>query len=613
MLEMQRSFSAAPSTLDKANRTVEVTAVSGYAPGQRHAPDPSGGRSVWIEELDPHAVDLSAMVGLPALRDHRNSTESAIGVIADARREGEKIVATIRFDGSASASELMDKIASRSVASVSVGYSVERYQKIETRAGKPVFRAAQWQPLELSFVPVPFDKGATVRSQKETAMSIENAVADGNTIAVNDNVGGVTMNRAAVNAEVRSIARAAGLSGAWADQHIDNETPVDAVRAAAFDELKKRSAQTINTATIQVGVSHDDPNMMVRAMSDALACKLNSSIKPEGRAVQYMDYSMLDMVRDLAFARGENIGRSRAAVADAIFTRSVSTSDLPIALSNAANKALAPAYRLADPSFTKWCATRQVADFKPATQVRISEFPEMRELAAEGAEVEYATIGESSETIKAKSFSLGFKMTRQLLINDDLNAVGDYLRDAGASIARSQNKRAYEMLQSNSAGGPTLGDGLSVFHTTHTNKSASGSAIDIDSVSAGIKAMLDMKTDYGNFMAIQPRYLLVGTANKLAAERLVASITPTVISAVNPLSGKLEIIVDPHVVGNRWYLLADPSALPTFVSFTVSGGYSTPTAKTEIDFETEAMKFRVGIDWNCAAIDFRGAYFNSGT
>jgi len=49
------------------------------------------------------------------------------------------------------------------------------------------------------------------------------------------------MTRAAINVEIRSIARTAGLDDAWANSHIDNEAALDAVRAAALTAMAERS------------------------------------------------------------------------------------------------------------------------------------------------------------------------------------------------------------------------------------------------------------------------------------------------------------------------------------------------------------------------------------
>ena len=95
MSDLTRSLAFAPSTLDAAARTVDVTALSGFAPVTRPAPAPDGTRTAWIEELDAAGADLSRLIGAPALKDHRNAVDSAVGVVAAARAEAGRIVASV--------------------------------------------------------------------------------------------------------------------------------------------------------------------------------------------------------------------------------------------------------------------------------------------------------------------------------------------------------------------------------------------------------------------------------------------------------------------------------------------------------------------------------------
>jgi hypothetical protein len=48
--------------------------------------------------------------------------------------------------------------------SVSAGYRVHRYeQRRESASGETIFRAVDWEPYEISMVPVPIDYEAMVR------------------------------------------------------------------------------------------------------------------------------------------------------------------------------------------------------------------------------------------------------------------------------------------------------------------------------------------------------------------------------------------------------------------------------------------------------------------
>ena len=53
------------------------------------------------------------------------------------------------------------------VRHVSVGYQVNKMEKVEEVDKVPVYRAARWMPTEISLVPVAFDDGAVVRGRKQ--------------------------------------------------------------------------------------------------------------------------------------------------------------------------------------------------------------------------------------------------------------------------------------------------------------------------------------------------------------------------------------------------------------------------------------------------------------
>ena len=61
---LTRSAGRIASTLDRAARTVEGVAVSGFAPAirdpRRGEGDPAGNGLPWVEEIDPAGADLAA-------------------------------------------------------------------------------------------------------------------------------------------------------------------------------------------------------------------------------------------------------------------------------------------------------------------------------------------------------------------------------------------------------------------------------------------------------------------------------------------------------------------------------------------------------------------------
>lgn len=605
---LTRSLSFAPATLDREARTVEVVAISGPAPVVRTTPAPDGARAPWVEEMDPAGADLAAFEGAPVLRDHKATTEHLVGTVESARLEGGQVVARVRFGTNAAANEIFDAVASGILRGVSVGYVARRWAAAGERGGRKVWRAVSLSLRELSFTPLPADAGATVRTEESNMPDLATETTTDAPAAI------PTMTRAAVNAEIRSIARAANLPATWADARIDEEADLSAVRAAALEELKKRSAPNIQTATVQVLADHGDPVATRSAMADALAFRVAPDrAKLEGRAREFVEWTVLDMVAELARSRGTPLdARNRITVADAIFTRSHSTSDFPLLLEAAANKTLMGAYQTAAPTFTRWCGTRSFTDFKPHKFLRLGDFPAMQEIEAEGGEVQFGTISEGRETIAAKEWATGIKINRRALINDDLGALGDFTGMAGRRIAYDQNAKMYDLLQSNSGAGPALADGKGVFHVDHGNVATAGAIINETSVAGGVIAMGDQTTLDGLRMNLRPSLIVCGPRMEIAARKLVAAITPNQTSAVNVYAGAFEVLVDANITGNRWFLFADPAAAPVFVHGYVSAGQAGPTARSEIDFDTLAVKLRVGMDWGYGAIDFRGVYTNPG-
>lgn len=592
------------STLNREGRTVEAVALSGLAPAVRPAPAPDGTRSRWIEELDAAGADLSRFEGAPALTDHRNSVSAAVGSIAAVRMEGAQIVATVRFDGSAEADAVMAKVEAGSVRGVSLGYRVKAYSRAGTRDGLPVFRATDWTPIELSFTPLPVDAGATVRSER-TDMEDQSTVAPTDNTAQNDTA---TRTRAEVNAEIRSIGRLAGLDQAWIDAQIDGEADADTARRAAFEAMGKRSAPVNNRAPhVTVGTDYNDPTVVRRAMADALAANMTPLVKAEGHATKFRSYRPMDMAAELLTLRGERISRFDR---DTILARSLgahSTSDFPELLADAANKSLQAQYQAAAPSYRQIAARRSFTDFKSHKFLRLGDFPAYNEVT-EGGETKYGTISENKETVTPKEFATGISIGRRALINDDLSALSDFSSLIATRTAAFENATVYALLANN---GPAMADGNPLFHTSHSNKADTGSAITVASVGAAVAALRKMSGLDGLPLNVQPRFLVVGPDKELEARQVLAAITPSKTGDVNPWAGAMELVVDSNISGNRWHVAAEPAQVPCLVYGYVNGAEG-PQITTETDFDTRAVKVRAGLDFGCGVIDWRGFYLNTG-
>ena len=177
MVDLPMETRAAPiSTIDADSRTIEVCWTTGAA----------GPRIDWftgeryIEELvvTDKAVRLGRLnAGAPVLDSHRayNGLASMLAVVERAWIDGGKGLATIRFpkaEDDPEADRVFRKVSDGIIRSLSVGYRRNKIEVDKTKEPK-VWRVVDWEPFEISFVPVPFDIAAQVRDDKAPTWSCE--------------------------------------------------------------------------------------------------------------------------------------------------------------------------------------------------------------------------------------------------------------------------------------------------------------------------------------------------------------------------------------------------------------------------------------------------------
>lgn len=128
-------------------------------------------RPFGIEVLDhsPKSVRLARLNdGAPFLLDHRSGDSDAqIGVVEAAMVENGRGVAGIRFSRSARAQEILADIRDGIRRKISVGYSIHQFDVSRGKGGEPdTYRATDWEPFEVSLVPVPADNSVGVRGNE---------------------------------------------------------------------------------------------------------------------------------------------------------------------------------------------------------------------------------------------------------------------------------------------------------------------------------------------------------------------------------------------------------------------------------------------------------------
>jgi hypothetical protein len=276
---------------------------------------------------------------------------------------------------------------------------------------------------------------------------------------------------------------------------------------------------------------------------------------------------------------------------------------------------LLTAYAPAAPTYRTLFLRRDFRDFKPHRHLRVGDFPTLLPLSENG-EVQAGTMSESQELVFLQTFARRIRVTRQMLVNDDLGAFTDFASMIGRRVADFENATAYQLLNAANGDGPTLITGAAaVFGTAavRANKAGAGTALDLPNLALGRAAVMRQKTLDGLPIAVGAQMrLLVGPSQELAARQLTVSVQATQTSNANVYAGFVQPLVEPLIPANRWYLFSDPLAAPVYVYGYLNGAEG-PQVTTGNVQGVDGVEVSVIFDFGVGAIDWRGAWFNPGT
>lgn len=348
------------------------------------------------------------------------------------------------------------------------------------------------------------------------------------------------------------------------------------------------------------------PDFMAAA-SDALLQRAGIHVeKPHVGARDLKRMSLQAMAESCVSLRGGTI-RDRSPVG--VFKAAHTTSDFPLLLANTANKALMAGYEAEPASHTMWVRETEAPDFKTLSRVQRSEAPALLEVV-EGAEVTQGSFSERREQYGLTTYGRIFSITRQAMVNDDLDAFTTLPAAFGQSARRKEADIVYAILTSN----PDMSDSVALFHASHGNLSGSSGAPAVATLSTARAAMRKQTGPGGvGYLNLVPRYLIVPPELETSCEELIASTARSDQS--NPNAGNnafvrsLQLVVDPRLSSapTVWYLAADSRQVDT-VEVARLAGQRGVMIEEDYDFATGNFRLKAVLDFAAAPIDWRGLY-----
>lgn len=546
-------------------------------------------RGAYVEVLDLSGVTLPHSI--PLLDSHaRDTVDRVLGTVTNLRVEGGELRGTPQLSRhNPQAVRIAAEIGDGARFGVSIGYRVERWTD-RANGDRRERVAARWHLLEASLVAVPADADAGMRGQDDMR-------GQANATPVEPS------NRAGRTTEIRAIAQVAGLPPSWADQHIDDGATVDAVRAAAFEELRQRSAPASRIGAVIVR-EHDDADGRIRAMGEALYARVTPSHRPSDRARQYAGMRISDLAREcLRVAGVQTTGLSPNSIVErALHT----TSDFPQLLGNTVGRSVRTAYAAARSAIRQVARQRTATDFRMQHRLSLSAggFKLLR--TNEAGEFREGTLTEGGEAYRVDTFGRIFSISRQALVNDDLGAFADLPRTLGQAASALEADVLADMVKLN----PVMSDGKGVFHADHGNVGTAG-AINLTTLSEARTLMRRQTGPDNEALALAPRFLIVAPEQETVAEQALAQVAAATMADVNPLANRLGLIVEPRFASGAWYVTADP-ATADGLEYALLEGEDGPQVVTQEGFDVDGVRIRVRHDFGAGWVDWRAWVRNAG-
>lgn len=619
------------------------------------------------------AVNLErAAEGLPMLFGH--DQDQPIGRVEDVRLEGDRLRGLLRFSRNSRASEIWNDVREGFLKDISIGYRIEKWEEDDD---SDLLRVTRWTPFEASVVSVPADHTVGInRSEKDDIMTTKTDDQP-KTATRSDDDGKSSVNvvelkhvreEALAEGEARAEARLLKRHGeirdlfmpflsrgqifiALRDECLQKGLAVEAsrqrlmelfagdpqplaqdlIQAEGSANAVGEQARTIETPqgrrreVIQGGA--DGGEEMIRGMTQCLVIRSGLVTDPEeikeARQSEYLSMSCVEMARHYLVSRGVPVrGRNRSQIIGAaLTTRGIighSTSDFASLLEDVANKSLGIGYDEAPETWQQWCRIGNIPDFKQANRPNMSAFGDL-DLVYEDGEYRYGTFSDKKETLQLATYGKLFSISRQALVNDDLNSFTRIPNGMGRAAGRQVGDLAWNVL----INGITVTmneDATALFHADHGNfvANGSGAAPSVATINAARTAMAIQTDPSGSAtLNIRPAFLLVPAALESTGRAIqMAEKDPAIASGEMPntVQGTFETIADARLDADdavKWYMAANPNVFDT-VEIGFLDGQQAPFLETQNGWSVDGVAFKVRIDAAAAPLDFRGLYHNDG-
>jgi len=367
--------------------------------------------------------------------------------------------------------------------------------------------------------------------------------------------------------------------------------------------VKLLAAMAAEPATPSAARIHVGNGAIVRdVLTDALQAKAGvGQLQDKGNP--YQSSTLLDLARASLVQNGVGVATlaPMQLIANA-FTHS--SGDFTSVLADVAEKSLLVGWNSAPETYPLWTRKGTLTSFRPALRAGIGGYPVLPSVA-EGAEYSYASVNDTGELIALAKHGSLFSITREAIINDDMDSFHRIPAAQGRAAMRTIGNLVYASLTGNTV----MSDGKGMFHADHGGNTTAD-ALDISGI-ANMRKIMRMQTDdAGQPLNVAPGYLLVPAALESQAQQVIASTSVPGADSnsgiQNPVTSAAEIIVESRLDAasdDNFYMVAGAGDT---IEVAYLNGVDTPYLEQQAGWSVDGVSFKVRIEAGVAPIDYRG-------
>lgn len=420
--------------------------------------------------------------------------------------------------------------------------------------------------------------------------------------------------------DIMQLCAAHGIEAGEQQTMIANGLSLDAARAKVLALLSARpGGQPLGTLALGL----DESDKLRAAAADGLYMACGGTVeKPAPGAEKFRHMGLAGFVR-LALRRAgvngvdymNNDQLGRKLLGDMGLRLAASTSDFANVLGDVLHKKLREGAQALPNTFAAWTARTSAVDFRDIYGVSLSDVQALPQVLENG-EYPVVPFTDSGEKYRVNKYGGRFRLSLEMIVNDDLNAFAALPRKMAAAWEVSKGNIVYDLLKS----AVTMSDGKPLFDASHGNLMTAGDRITATAMAAARKLMRSQKDTMGTPLNISPAFLLIGSEYENEALVLLRS-TALPGEGNNSAtynqwySSGIVPIVEPRLDmasgASPWYLAANP-AMAACIEVAYLNGNEGVELFEMPEFTTDGLCYKARGVMGCGLVDWRGMVKNPG-